>query len=181
MEFTITPLAVPGCTLLPWKVTVASRALHVSSLIAAERAAVHRVGEPRAELGDVELLDAAADLLVGRERHGDRPVRDVRDSARAVSTSVMIAATPALSSEPSSVVPSVVMMSSPIIVRQHRILRHGDDLRWIAGQHDVAALIVRVDHGLARWRRVTAGEVSTWAMNPITGTRPWRRLPGMRA
>ena len=32
-----------------------------------------------------------------------------------MSTSVMIAATPALSSEPSSVVPSVVMMSSPII------------------------------------------------------------------
>ena len=42
---------------------------------------------------------------------------------RSTSTIVMIVATPALSSDPSSVVPSVVMMSSPIEIAQHRIPR----------------------------------------------------------
>ena len=43
----------------------------------AAAAAVHRVGAARAEPRDVEVVGAAADLLVGREREPDRAVRDL--------------------------------------------------------------------------------------------------------
>ena len=40
-------------------------------------AAIHRVGAQGAEPSDVEEVRAAADLLVGRERHPDRAVRNL--------------------------------------------------------------------------------------------------------
>ena len=54
-------------------------------------------------------------------------------------------ASPALSSAPSSVVPSVVMIVLPISGVQVRVLADADDLRRIPRQHDVAAVVV-ADH-----------------------------------
>ena len=75
--------------------------------------AVHRVGEVGAELLQIHLVDAAADLLVGREQDLDGAVLDLRVLDQELRRS-MISARPALLSAPSSVVPSVVMMSLPI-------------------------------------------------------------------
>ncbi len=54
----------------------------------------------------------------------------------------MISATPALLSAPSSVVPSVVMMSLPIWFFSAGVLGEADHLAGIARQRDVAAAIV---------------------------------------
>ena len=59
--------------------------------------------------------------------------------------SSMMTATPALSSAPSSVVPSVVMSVLPIELLQLRVVGHADDLRRVAGQRNIAAGIV-ADH-----------------------------------
>ncbi len=75
--------------------------------------AVHGVGEIGAELFQVGLVDAAADLLVGREQDLDGAVLDLGMRHRNAAAS-MISARPALLSAPSSVVPSVVTMSLPI-------------------------------------------------------------------
>ena len=74
--------------------------------------AVHRIAEIGAELLEIDLVDPAADLLVGGEEDADRAVPTsgllIKNSAAA-----MISAMPALSSAPSSVVPSEVTMSWP--------------------------------------------------------------------
>ena len=61
------------------------RRVEVFILDGADRAAVHGVGEIRAEAGNVEAVRAAADLLVRREADRDLPVRDgrVREQALA--------------------------------------------------------------------------------------------------
>ena len=78
----------------------------------AEPFSVDGVSERRREALEIERLDAGAWLLVRRERDRDRSVRDL-GFWRNTSTIVRISAMPALSSDPSNVVPSAVMMSSP--------------------------------------------------------------------
>jgi hypothetical protein len=72
--------------------------------------AVDGIGEIGAELLEIDLVDATADLFVGREQDLDGAVPDLR----VVDAASMISATPALLSAPSSVVPSEVTMSLPI-------------------------------------------------------------------
>ena len=64
---------------------------------------------------------------------------------------------PALLSAPSKVVPSAVTMSLPIWFLRARVLGEADDLRRVARQHDVAALVVahdlRLDAGARAFRR----------------------------
>ena len=101
-----------------------------------------------------------------------KPTRTVaRGSAvpRRYATAAMISATPALSSAPSSVVPSLVTMSCPIRGRERRLLGRVEHLARIARQHDRLAGVVLVhDRGDAA-SRATRGVVSTCAMRPITG------------
>ena len=75
----------------------------------------------------------------------------------------MIVATPALSSEPSSVVPSVVMMSSPIISASTGCC--ATTMTWVGSlrQHDVATLVVPMDDRADvraghRGRRIDVGD-----------------------
>ncbi len=130
--------------------------------------AVHRVGEIGAELFEIGLVDAAADLFVRREQDLDGAVLDLgmRDEERAAS---MISARPALLSAPSSVVPSVVTMSLPIWSAERRMVTGADHLRGIARQHDVAAAIVSDDLRLDVCP-VQSGEVSMCEQKQITGT-----------
>ena len=69
----------------------------------------------------------------------------------------MMTATPALLSAPSSVVPSVVISVLPTHAEQIRRVGDADDLRRVAGQHDVLAVVVLVDDRLdvlaGRFRR----------------------------
>ena len=78
IAFSILPLAKPGWALTPLMVMVAPSAEKVSSSIVPGGFAVHRVGEIGAELLQVDLVDAAADLLVGREQDLDGAVPDLR-------------------------------------------------------------------------------------------------------
>ena len=75
----ILPLAKPGWVLTPSMVIVAPSAEKVSSSILPGGFAVDRIGEIGAELFQVDLVDAAADLLVGREQDLDGAVLDLRD------------------------------------------------------------------------------------------------------
>ena len=94
--------------------------------------AVHRIGEVGAELFQVGLVDAAADLLVGREQDLDGAVLDLGMCDRNCAAS-MISARPALLSAPSSVVPSVVTMSLPIWSASAGMVGGADHLGGIAG------------------------------------------------
>ena len=78
----------------------------------AGRGAVERVRELGAEALEVEVVGTARDLLVDREADADRRVRAPGFRFR-YATAAMISATPALSSAPSRVVPSVVTRSWP--------------------------------------------------------------------
>ena len=80
----------------------------------ADPGAVERVGDLGAERLEVEMLRAAPDFLVDGERDPHRGARlgRARGGTRAAA---MISATPALSSAPSSVVPSLVTMSWPTL------------------------------------------------------------------
>ena len=112
----------------------------------AERVAVDRVGIRRAERRDVEAVHARADLLVRRERDLDRAVRDRpvveqglghrhdRRDARLV-----------VRAEQRCAVGRDQIVADHRI--EHRMLRRSQDLRRIAGQRDVAALVVRVHDG----------------------------------
>ena len=60
-------------------VMVAPSAEKVSSSIFPADFAVHRIGEVGAEFLQVDLVDAAADLLVGREQDLDGAVLDMQD------------------------------------------------------------------------------------------------------
>ena len=79
----------------------------------AEVGAVERVRDVGAERLQIEVLRAPADLLVDGERHPDRRSRPFVAGRREYPTAAMISATPALSSAPSSVVPSLVTTSCP--------------------------------------------------------------------
>ena len=78
----------------------------------AEPGAVERVREVGAERVEVEVVGAPADLLVDRERDPRRRAR-ARRRASSRRAAVTMIATPALSSAPSSVVPSLVTRSWP--------------------------------------------------------------------
>ena len=74
----ILPLAKPGWVLTPSMVMVAASAEKVSSSILPGGFAVDRIGEIGAEFFQVGLVDAAADLFIGREQDLDGAVLDLR-------------------------------------------------------------------------------------------------------
>jgi hypothetical protein len=169
----MTPFALPGCALAPWNVTTASRAFHVSWLISPQRLAVHRVGVCGAECRDVELIDADADLFVGREADRDRTawnprvlqqrVRERHDRGHAGLV---------VRSEQRRPV-----RGDDVVAEVGRERGGRDHLRRVAGQDDVAAAVVRMDdraHVPARdgRRRVHVGEEAD------DGRRPASRAPG---
>ena len=86
----------------------------------------------------------------------------------------MMTATPALSSAPSSVVPSVVMIVLPMSVEQLRVVGDANHLGRIAGQDDVAAVVVAVDDRLDVLGRRFRRRVE-WAIQAMVGTRALRR------
>ena len=81
----------------------------------AAAAAVERVGADGAEPCDVEVIGAAADLLVRRERRSGSGPCGISGWRIRYSAAVTISATPALSSAPSSVRPDAVTMSLPML------------------------------------------------------------------
>ena len=107
--------------------------------------AVDGVGEIGAELFQIGLVDAAADLLVGREQDLDGAVLDLGMRRRGMRAASMISARPALLSAPSSVVPSVVTMSLPIWSASAGWSAARITCGGIARQHDVAAAIIPDD------------------------------------
>ena len=106
--------------------------------------AVHRVGEIGAELFQVRLVDAAADLFVGREQDLDGAVLDlgvVEQELRGIHDL----------GEPGLVVGAeqrgAVGRDDIVadLVGERRVLGGADDLRGIGRQHDVAAAVVLHD------------------------------------
>ena len=93
---------------------------------------------------NVKLVDAAADLFVGRKRDRDRAVFDLR-VLLSVSIIVMISAHARLviGAEQRRAVGRDDVVADQLF--EDRILRDGDDLRRIFRQHDVAALVVLVN------------------------------------
>ena len=85
-------------------------------------AAVERVTDDGAELLQIDVIDAVADLLIASETNADRAVRQLPDEPSDCAAASMMTATPALSSAPSSVVPSVVTIVLPFRFDQLRIV-----------------------------------------------------------
>ena len=114
--FTILPLAVPGCVGTPETVTNAEYASNVSMLISPSNvpSSVNATSAPNASSGKatcprpISSSGVKPILIVGRGTSG---------CAFRYSTAAMITAMPALSSAPSSVVPSDVMIVSPLHFR----------------------------------------------------------------
>ena len=71
--------------------------------------AINRIGIFRTQSFQVDMIHTLPDFLIRRKADRDLSMRDLRRKAAIV----MISATPALSSAPSSVVPSVTMRSCP--------------------------------------------------------------------
>ena len=119
----------------------------------AEAGAVERVRRLGAELLEVEVVGSAPDLLVDRERNAHRRARlgrldEIRDAA-------MISATPALSSAPSSVVPSLVTMSCPM--RTASACSSAGSITWLGSPGSViapACVVLVHDRGDAGPRRL---------------------------
>ena len=126
--------------------------------------AVDRVGGDGAEALDREVNDAAADLLVRVEGDLDRAVRDfrIRDE---IAVAAMISTIPALSSAPSSLVPSVTISSWPTWSELRR--RPADHLPRVA-EYDLAAFIPHPPRETPA--PLTSRAVSTWANSAIVGT-----------
>ena len=123
-------------------VTVARSAENVSPSISPRRRrrACSRHGRPAFQ---IDVVDAVADFLVAGEADADRAVRDLRmrDSSGHAS---MMTATPALSSAPKSVVPSVVMIVLPFRLRSSGLSATRITLLESPGKHDVAAVVIPV-------------------------------------
>ena len=132
--------------------------------------AVERVGAHRAERRDVEVIRAAADLLVRRERRPASRRAESRDASTRYSAAAMIAATPALSSAPSSVRPG---RGDDVVADAAR--RAPDCPRRAAPPTDRPAGRCRGRRSARARSALTSvpgisGDVSTCARNPITGT-----------
>ena len=139
---------------------VGRKGLHVD-LVAA--VAVERVADRGADLGQVEVIDAAADLLVAGEADADRAVRRFPDAPSSQAAVSMMMATPALSSAPSSVVPSVVMSVWPTErsssgLSATRITRPGSPGKARCRRRDSCAITCGLTSA-----PVVSGEVSEWA------------------
>ena len=103
--------------------------------------AVHRVGEIGAEFFQIDLVDAAADLLVGREQDLDGAVLDLRVVDQEFcrihdlgETGLVVGAQQRGAVGGDDVVAD--------LVGQRRLLGCTDHLRRVCRQHDVAAAIV---------------------------------------
>ena len=125
-------------------VMVAPSAEKVSSSICPARFAVHGVGEVGAELFQIDLVDAAADLLVGREQDLDGAVLDLRildQELRGIhdlgETGLVVGA------EQRGAVGGDDVVAD--LVGERRMLGGADHLRGVGRQHDVAAAIVPHD------------------------------------
>ena len=139
----------------------------------AAAAAVHRVGAARAEPRDVEILRAASDLLVRRERDADRAVRDLRmrdemggrrhDLGDA---GLVVGAEQRRARRGDDVVADLVCERGTVGQPQHG--------RRIVGQHEIAPIVAAVDDRLDV-APLISGDVSTWAMKPMAGTSALRR------
>ena len=110
--FTSLPFAVPGCSPRPSMMHLQLPGGEGLDLDLADSRPVEGVGGLGAERLDVEVVGAPPDLLVDRERRR-APSPAARRVPRRYATAAMISATPALSSAPRSVVPSLVTMSCP--------------------------------------------------------------------
>ena len=107
---------------------VRGRGVEVFKFDFAKRPAVDGIAEIGAQLGDAEALRTAADFLVRREGDAELAVANFR-MLEERSASVRISATPALSSAPSSVVPSVTIRSLPDSARKRgKVGRPHDDV-----------------------------------------------------
>ena len=116
------------------------------------------------------MVGAAPDLLVDRERDAHRRAR-LRRARRRYATAAMISATPALSSAPSSVVPSLVTMSWP--TRAASAGSSAGSITWLGspGRTIGAAGVVLVhDRDDARARRL--------GRRVDVGDQPDHRRPG---
>ena len=96
------------------------------------------------------------------------------------SAAAMISATPALLSAPSSVIPDAVTMSWPMHSARVRRVRHAQHHVGIIRQHDVAPVVAAWTIGFTP-APLISGDVSTCAMNPITGTPGLRVVAGIVA
>ena len=103
--------------------------------------AVHRVGEVGAELLQVDLVDAAADLLVGREQDLDGAVLDIRilnQEPRRIhdlgEAGLVVGPQQRGAVGRDDVVPD--------LVGQRGMVGGADHLRGISRQHDVAAAVI---------------------------------------
>src|SRR5882724_537642 len=109
--------------------------------------AVEGVREVRAEFLDVEVLDAAPDFLVDGEADADRSVLDlrasrkVRDRAHDLRDAGLVVRT----KQRRAVGRDDVV---PCPLREDRVLARTQDLARVAGEDDVAAVIVANDLGL---------------------------------
>ena len=136
------PLAKPGCMLTPVKRTVASSAEKVSSWIspAVEPSRVNAAAAPNASRSKNFVPSPTSSSGVKAIRSG--PCGSSGCATR-YSTAAMISATPALSSAPSSVVPSVVTRSWPTWRAQLRELGGVEREVRIGGKRDPAAVVAR--------------------------------------
>ena len=106
--------------------------------------AVHRVGEIGAELFQVDLVDAAADLLVGREQDLDRAVLDLRivdQELRRIHD--LGEAGLVVGAEQRGAVGGDDVVAD--LVGERGMIGGADHLRGIGRQHDVAAAIILHD------------------------------------
>ena len=130
--------------------------------------AVHRVGEVGAELLQVDLVDAAADLLVGREQDLDGAVLDMRvidQEPRRIHD--LGEAGLVVGAEKRGAVGRDDVVAD--LVGERGMIGGADHLHGIGRQHDVAALIILHDLRLDV-RPVQSGEVSICEQKQITGT-----------
>ena len=162
--------------LIPVIVTLAMSAENVSDVDLAHTPAVERVAHRPRQLLQIHMIDAVADLLIAGEadRASGRAGSRMPQSGAAVS---MITATPALSSPPRSVVPSVVMIVLPRSLASSG-LSAGQHLARVARQDDVLAIVAGMDNGLdpdaTCFRRgVHMGDPGDDRRGPLDRARGW--------
>ena len=125
-------------------VITAPSAENVSSSILPGGFAVDRVGKVGAELVQIGLVDAAADLFVGREQDLDRAVLDVRMADQEMrGIDDFGKAGLVVGAEQGGAVGGDDVVAD--LIGERGMLGGADDLAGIARQHDVAAAIVADD------------------------------------
>ena len=106
--------------------------------------AVHRIGEVGAELFQIDLVDAAADLFVGREQDLDRAVLDLRIVDQEIcGIHDLGEAGLVVGAEQRGAVGRDDVVAD--LVGQRGLLGGADHLCWIRRQHDIAATVIPHD------------------------------------